>query len=362
MDVVDYLLEKDNKIFKYYSVSSVESLVLSQLSYYRFEKFEKNQSLGEILGQVDIAEFSKTTWNKERSKDFLEALRGNPEWRKIKLVDCISLFDRDMEEQFGAIVFELKKGLYYIAFRGTDGTFTGWKEDFNMSYMASVPSQKSAIEFTEKMLSKYEGHFFLGGHSKGGNLAHYAMLYVDELSARKIRRADSFDGPGIQLPDIDSKIEHRKAKLLKFLPENSIVGRIYEYDQDYVITIKSKSRLMFDHDLFTWEIRGGKFVLVEEQSKFSDYVKETIETFNKSLDDSIKMEFLDFVYEVSKNLDTNYVSEANENFIKNFKIFLKEYRNTGPDKKDDWKSIAKNLGKASIRNRELLLPRILDRK
>ena len=119
---------------------------------------------------------------------------------------------------------------------------------------------------------------------------------------------------------------------------------------------------MFDHDLFTWEIRGGKFVLVEEQSKFSDYVKETIETFNKSLDDSLKMEFLDFVYEVSKNLDTNYVSEANENFIKNFKIFLKEYRNTSPDKKDDWKSIAKNLGKASIRNRDLLLPRILDRK
>ncbi|MDO5026894.1 MAG: DUF2974 domain-containing protein [Tissierellia bacterium] len=361
MNVVDYIRENNSSLFKFSSVSAVESLVLSQLSYYRFENFEKGNTIGQILNKVDISDFSKTSWNKDESKHFLEAIYEDPFWSKIKFVDYMSLFDEQKEEQFCSVVFELKKGLYYIAFRGTDGTFTGWKEDFNMSFMTSVPSQHSAISFTKSMLAKYDGYFFLGGHSKGGNLAHYAMLFVDDSSARKIRRSDSFDGPGIQLAGIDIKIEDRKAKLLKFIPENSVVGRIYEYDQDYLVTIKSKSKHIFDHDLFTWEVKDQKFVLAKDQSRLSDYVKATIDTFNSKLDNDIKMDFIDFVYDVSKKLDTNSVSKANENFIENFKLFLKAYRNASPGKKEDWKLIAKTLGKASLKSGDLLLPQILDK-
>ena len=52
-----------------------------------------------------------------------------------------------------------------------------------------------------------------------------------------MRISDSFDGPRIQVYNLDEKNEERKSKLLKFIPENSIIGRIYEFDQDYVITI-----------------------------------------------------------------------------------------------------------------------------
>ena len=362
MDIVDYLREKDEKIFKSRSVSSVESLVLSQLTYYKLEKFEKGQSIGKILSDIDLDDLTKKYNRDDKDKEFLEAFRDHPSWSKVKLIDYSSLFDKDKEEQFTSMLFQLQEDLYYIGFRGTDGTFTGWKEDFNMSYMASVPSQKSAINFTQKVVGDHEGSFFLGGHSKGGNLSHYAMLFVDDKTAGKIRRADSFDGPGIRLPDLDKRIEARKAKLLKFLPENSVVGRIYEIDQDYVVTIKSKALVVFDHDPFTWELDGGKFMLADDQSRFSNYVKETINNFNNSLDDDIKMDFLDFVYEVSKNLDTEYISEANGDFRRSLAIFLKAFRNASPEKKNDWNKIRENLKKASKESRQSLRSMDLPRK
>ncbi len=354
MDILDYLREKDRQIFNFRSVSSVESLVLSQLTYYKFENFEKDQSIGEILSNIDLEDFVKKFNHDDKDREFLELFRDNPSWSKVKLVDCVTLLDKEKEEQFTSMLFQLKDDLYYIGFRGTDGTFTGWKEDFNMSYMASVPSQKSALNFTEKVVGEHEGNFYLGGHSKGGNLSHYAMLFVDDKTAAKIRRADSFDGPGIQLPDLDMKIEDRKAKLLKFLPENSVVGRIYEIDQDYVVTIKSKALVIFDHDPFSWEVEGGKFVLADEQTMFSNFVKETINNFNNRLDDDIKMDFLDFLYDVSRNLDIESVSEANGDFRKSLGIFLKAFRNVSPEKKNDWKKITESLKKASLESKEAL--------
>ena len=44
---------------------------------------------------------------------------------------------------------DLSGGECYIAFRGTDLTIAGWKEDLNMSFM-TVPSQKEAVAYTER--------------------------------------------------------------------------------------------------------------------------------------------------------------------------------------------------------------------
>ena len=78
------------------------------------------------------------------------------------------------QKQFSAIAFSFENGDVFIAFRGTDDTLVGWKENFNMSFTYPVPAQKEAVEFLEYVASKTEGKIYLGGHSKGGNLAVYA--------------------------------------------------------------------------------------------------------------------------------------------------------------------------------------------
>ncbi|MFX3784944.1 Mbeg1-like protein, partial [Streptococcus suis] len=56
---------------------------------------------------------------------------------------------------------------------GTDDTIIGWKEDFHMTYLDDIPAQRAASGYLEKLMMQQWGHFYLAGHSKGGNLALY---------------------------------------------------------------------------------------------------------------------------------------------------------------------------------------------
>ena len=58
----------------------------------------------------------------------------------------IDIHDIKNELQCCSITFKLDN-LTYIAFRGTDDTLTGWKEDFNMAYKCPVPAQKMAVKY-----------------------------------------------------------------------------------------------------------------------------------------------------------------------------------------------------------------------
>ena len=51
----------------------------------------------------------------------------------------------DQETQFAAVTFLRAESV--VAFRGTDTSLVGWKEDFNMSYLESVPAQVRAAEY-----------------------------------------------------------------------------------------------------------------------------------------------------------------------------------------------------------------------
>lgn len=70
------------------------------------------------------------------------------------LSDYVNQIDEEEEKQFSAITINLGDGSYYIAYRGTDDTIVGWKEDFNMSFKAPVPSQLQALDYLEMIAKK----------------------------------------------------------------------------------------------------------------------------------------------------------------------------------------------------------------
>jgi hypothetical protein len=51
------------------------------------------------------------------------------------LAGYVNYISKDAEAQMYAVQFYLEDGTTYVAFRGTDETIIGWKEDFNLSYM-----------------------------------------------------------------------------------------------------------------------------------------------------------------------------------------------------------------------------------
>ena len=177
----------------------VDSLVLSSLVYLNLDEYRYGSVHGaESVPVIDILRFTPLRsmlsggWleDAEELPDFLRALACSRRYADLS----VSLFANEtaeiIEKQFCACTFTVgaKDGapLAYLAFRGTDGTIAGWKEDFNLSYMPVIPSQKTATAYVSGVLSALPGDMpiYVGGHSKGGNLAEFAALTIDEEIGR----------------------------------------------------------------------------------------------------------------------------------------------------------------------------------
>ena len=111
-----------------------------------------------------------------RVKENLLALAASPRFRDMRVRDYLSLFDTDRQTQFAAMTFVHRKDFAYVGFRGTDTSFTGWRENFNMAYTAPVPAQEQAARYLQAVAPRAPKRVYVGGHSKGGNLAVYAAL------------------------------------------------------------------------------------------------------------------------------------------------------------------------------------------
>ncbi len=73
---------------------------------------------------------------------------------------------------------ELPDDSLYVAFRGTDNTITGWREDFNMGYLSETPGQLRAVEYLNRAVTDKKQRVRVGGHSKGGN---FAVLFLRKM-------------------------------------------------------------------------------------------------------------------------------------------------------------------------------------
>ena len=126
---------------------------------------------------------------------FEQAAKTN-RFGSIELHDYINSVDTKTQTQFGAITFSLDKNNHYVAFRGTDNTIVGWKEDLNLAVQQEVPAQKRATSYLSDIASKYSGKLIVGGHSKGGNLALYSVFKAEKSIKDRIEKRVGFDGPG----------------------------------------------------------------------------------------------------------------------------------------------------------------------
>ena len=73
--------------------------------------------------------------------------------------------DEETQTQFSALTMLLPDGSAYVAFRGTDDTIVGWKEDFNMAFTPEIPAQKYAAEYLRQVSAALPFRpLLVGGH------------------------------------------------------------------------------------------------------------------------------------------------------------------------------------------------------
>lgn len=179
------------------------------------------------------------------------------------------LMDDAREQQFAALTVELGDGSIYLSYRGTDDTIVGWKEDLNMGYLEVIPSQTRALEYLGRMTRQYpDAKLRIGGHSKGGNLAAWAAVHLDEkLQRQRLIAAYNNDGPGFSRDLVDTPSYQAVAdRLFTYIPASSIVGVLLEHAEDYEV-VDSTARSIMQHEPLSWCVEGPRFVHLGQRSQ-----------------------------------------------------------------------------------------------
>lgn len=305
MNLVDYVIKNANTSFQDLPFNQVDSAVLSQASYLDFS-VAGGETLGELVASSHPENLYKGTWNPQGNRELVEAFHSSKRFGGIKWTEFVNVTDCDKQYQFSAVTYHLSDNLCFIAYRGTVASVVGWKEDLNMSFMQTIPSQKMAVAYFMAGNKKNPNcRFILGGHSKGGNLAEFVAAQIPDDLKGKIKTVYNLDGPGFR-NDLSSKTE---VKVLKMMPKNSVIGAILDESSDYQVVKSSKVGIR-QHDLFTWRVSGKSFIEEPDISRLSKGVSSLSSKFVVDLEDSAKEFYLDKLFSMISINENTYWREV----------------------------------------------------
>ena len=189
-----------------------------------------------------------------------------PRYREIELAGYVNRISDKRACQFSALTFHLPGDVVFVAFRGTDDTIAGWKEDLNLSVMNEIPAQRMAADYLNDLDVTPDTRLTVGGHSKGGNLAVWGVLHANESIRQKLQSVYSNDGPGFSEGTTRSETyQALRPRIRLLLPEDSLVGLLLEQEETYRV-VKSSRKGLCQHDGLSWEVLGGSFLTAEKLS------------------------------------------------------------------------------------------------
>ena len=239
----------------------------------------------------------------------------------IRAVYPRNLVDEDKESHFAAVTLVLDKNKRCIIFNGTGDTIIGWKENFLMIYRYPVTAQSLAAEYLNEICKGYRGDITVAGHSKGGNLAIYAASQCDKSIQKRIKRVFSFDGPGF-CSDFYNSGGYRLIadRVTELVPQNAVIGKLFEHSGKFTV-IRSGQAGLYQHDCFSWEVRGDSFVFlddIEDAAKDTDHaVKEII----NSLDEERRKLLVEALFSLFNCSDCDTLTKLSRNkrgILKNY--------------------------------------------
>ena len=358
-NIVDYV-RTDFRSFAEHPFTAVDSLVLSELSYIRFPlvvpvfgvaKSVDTVPVGALLCAEDFPSmFSSASQQVNSARlDLLVAVAESPRFRGMRVGEYAQRDDQAREQQFAAVTFDMgdctgirstygSGGLLYVAFRGTDGTLLGWKEDFNMAFRCPVPSQDAAADYVTSILDRSAGvpggeapGIMIGGHSKGGNMAVYAAVHAADRDLRlmqrradesgdtqlpavtatandssrdehtasryaaRIRRVFSHDGPGFPRRLQTAAFDAMASRVSKTVPESSVVGMLMDDHLPYHV-VKADAVGIMQHLGVSWQIQDGEFVTAPGLSATARFVGSTVNAWMLGIDPADRKRVLDQLY------------------------------------------------------------------
>lgn len=331
-NIIDYLKKYGNTSFEEESFNELDAAIFARLSYIDYaslinsRKYFSKKNLLKLSEEIiKLNDSSRFRLNEDNV--LLQTVSTSTRYKNIYIRTYVKQTDQKKVKQFSAVSFinkSKRNNFILISFRGTDGTYTGWKEDFEMCYKPSIPSQDQAKKYALKTTRfAFKKKIILVGHSKGGNLAIYSSVF---LNPKKIEAIYVFDSPGFNKSFLaDKKYQAIKPLIKGYLPQTSIIGRLLYSDNESEIVDSNKS-LLNQHNIYNWNINEVTFAKLSKFTYISNKINDVIKRNLESMTYEEKIEFVESLFSIIKEMTDNDVIQFEDSifsFILRFNKILK---------------------------------------
>ena len=322
-NLFDYLEWRGDLTFSQAPFNPVDNLILSCLGYVVLDGLVSGFDCEEPATVEETARLfvqlpeSVKKLRDHKDEKLLEKMGQSRRFGKLPLLYHVDLMDCAAEKQFAAITIALEDGSHYVAYRGTDLSVTGWKEDFNMTFRSGVPAQLEAVHYLQQVAQKTEGPLYVGGHSKGGNLAIYAAAFADDAVQQRIVAVYNNDGPGF-LEDVIAHTGYQAIyeRIQTFIPQTSLFGMMLEHAEPFMI-IESSGHFIMQHDPYSWNVLGSDFVYMEQVTASGRFLDTTIRGWLAGLTMEQRERFVDAMFDILHTAEADTLQDLVKNWLTN---------------------------------------------
>lgn len=332
MEVNDYVLKNKDKSFKELKFNEVDALIFAMISYVDFtgyvkEKITMYDAYKLMEEKLKIKEKDRIM---RRNRELFAKIATTPRYKDIYLENYKRVTNKTT--QFGAITIRIPHLLTYISFEGTENDLAGWEEDCRLSYEYPINAHKLATDYINGNVKFTDILVYIGGHSKGGNLAVAALMNANFKARIRCKRAFNFDGPGFLQEQVNSKEYQRVVKKIRnYYPEESTIGMLLNHEGEEVI-FKSKGYGINQHASHNWRVYNNKFV----RGRLSKYSKEIHNRTIKITEDftlSERKKAVNYLFSLLYNSGYTKRSDVNLFNISGLRKLVKETKHLDNDQK-----------------------------
>ena len=353
----DYLKWRGDLTFEQDPFNDVDNLILAQLAYVDYDGIVSEDR----EDRISIGEVCKLYWERHTEEEIrkresfvklspflLKPVAQSRRFGKMLVSGYVNFLSKRAEAQMSAIQFSLEDGTVYVAFRGTDETLIGWKEDFNLSYMSRTEGQRLAVEYMQRNFENTNLRLRVGGHSKGGNFAVYASAFAGEAVRKQIKSVYSNDAPGFR-DEIISKPEYKQIedRTINIIPQDSIIGRLLSAGKDAIV-VRSSKRGIMQHDALSWQVMGNRFQYTK-RSGDSIYLEKVLNDWLDNIDDEARKAFVDQIFSVLQSLGADTVKDMKDMSFKDIAEGIQQLRDLNKEQQGELSKVLKKLFRSGRR-------------
>ena len=303
-DLFEYLKWRSDVPFSVAPLNDVDNLVLAELAYSDFSGIVPSDGRPVPVAEVcerffqahDKEEILKSTSFTAKAPLLMENMVTGGRFGNMQLCWYVDHLDEERTAQMSAVTYLLDDGSIYVAFRGTDSTLVGWKEDFDIGCLTETRGQELAVSYLDRIAQALDAPIRVGGHSKGGNFAIYAASFCRPEIQDRIISVYSNDGPGFrkevtEMPGYLTVLP----KLCKIVPDTSMIGMLLA-DKAARRVVRSSAFGILQHDALSWSTERDRLEPAEP-SELGKLLNNVLASWIDGMDDNLRNSVTDTIFD-----------------------------------------------------------------